>query len=291
MHTIAGGTVIDPAPVKHKRLNESVIDALKTKEKGTPADLVRQFMASAGQIAFTREELTRGLAMPADLAADSLARLAEETLVQHFAVDSKTLYILSSVYQGKGQEVVAALAKYHASFPLRTGLSKEEVRSRNFAGLSSKAFNALLEQYQDDGYISMAGENIAQAGFTAGPSPGQATLFGQLAEQFLAAGFQTPSWDETVAKNHLGKEEAEEILGFFINSGILVKLDDNVLLHCQNMARARELVAGYLQDKKEMGLGEARDLLNTSRKYARPILTYLDKEKLTRRVEDKRVLY
>ncbi len=291
MRTIGGGKVIDPFPPKRKRLDPRVIEALRVKEKGTPDELLQQFMASAKQVVFSKEDLLHGPGLPAETAENAVSSLVSQGLAMQFTSDGKPYYVLSSVFRQKAAELAGALDKFHASFPLRPGASKEEIRSKHFAGLNSKLFNALLELYRENGIISIVGENIAKYGFTPGPNPGQRQLFEDIEEKFLNSEYQTPGWEEIVLEFGLNRNDSEEVLNFLINSRVLVKLDDNILLHRKNLDRAKELVVGFLEKNGEMTLAEARDLLKTSRKYALPIMNYFDREKVTRRAEDKRILY
>lgn len=291
MRTIAGGKVIDPYPPKRKRLNPAVIETLKTKERGTPEELVVQFMASSRQTAFSGDEFTRGLGMDEAAVNQSIGVLTSRGLVIKFTCDGKTYYMLSSVYNDRGAELTAALDRYHRQFPLRDGLSKEEIRSRDFGGLNNKVFNAIIELYRKDGMVSLVGENVARQGFEPGPRPDRAEMFRSIEAKYLNEGFQTPGWDQIAAQCKLSQADSDEVLNYFINRGVLVKLEENVLMHRHSLNRARELVTDFLKEKGQMSLAEARDLLNSSRRYALPIMSYLDKEKVTRRIEDKRVLY
>lgn len=291
MRTIGGGKVIDPSPPKRKRLNPEVIENLRTKEKGTPEELLKQLMINPKQLLFTGAELVKGLGTDEDVAMSSLENLVALGDVRLLKSDSKTYYILSAVFEQKAGDLKNTLENYHRQYPLRPGISKEEIRSRHFSGLTSKLFNVLMELYQAEGIAAIVGENAALAGFSPAPGPALEKTFQAIEEKYVTGDYQTPGWDEITVQYKLSPAQAEEILGYFVNSSILVKLEDNVLVSRKNLDRAKELVMEFLRQNKEMSLGEARDLLKTSRKFALPIMSYLDQERITRRVDDKRVLY
>lgn len=69
----------------------------------------------------------------------------------------------------------------------------------------------------------------------------------------------------------------------------MVKISEDLYFEKSILALAREKITAALRDKGEITVAELRDLLNTSRKYALPLMEYFDKEKLTRRVGDKRL--
>ena len=291
MRTIGGGTVIEPLPTKHKRFDGGVIDALKTKEKGTPEELLEQFISDSKQLVFTRDELAKGSGLADEVAKTSIEELVSHGKIRRFSGDNRIYLVLNTLYGQKAAEMKNSLEKFHHSFPLRAGMSKEEIRSKHLAGLNSKLFNFLMDLYQQEGIIRVVGENISTKDFEPQPGVEQKEMFQKIEDIYLNGGFQTPGWDDISSMFKLNQVVAEEILSYFVNKNCLVKLEEGVLIHRFNLDRARNITVDFLKQKGEMSLGEARDLFSTSRKYALPIMNYLDKEKVTRRVEDKRVLY
>lgn len=291
MRTIGGGEIIDPDPPKRKRFNQGVIHMLETKEKGEPDELVRQFVLASPSVALTEDEVRKGLGLDPRLVRSAIELLTDHGEFKNFVSDGKVYYILDLVFTRKAAELAQMLDKYHLAFPLRSGVSKEEIRSKLFNSLNNKLFNAILGVFEKENVIKVSEENIARFGFEPGPKPEQQQVFEKIRQRYEASGLLTPGWDETAAEFRLNAGEAEEVLNYFINQGILVKLEDNVLIHRQSLENARDVIIKYLQENNEFSLGEARDLLKTSRKFALPIMNYFDKIKVTRRVDDKRVLY
>lgn len=291
MRTIGGGTIIDPGPPKRKRFDKGVIDILTTKEKGEPEDLVRQFVLSSSAIVFNEDDISNGLGLDRQVTGAAIEKLVARGELRLFTSDGKSYYIPDLVFGRKSTEMISALDRYHLKYPLRPGISKEEIRSKHFKILNNKLFNALLALFEEHNIIRVSVESIARWGFEPGPKPEQKQVFEKIRQRFLITDLLTPSWDEIISEFKLDAVDAEEVLNFFLNSGILVKLEDNVIIHSENLAGARETIVKFLKEKNEISLGEARDLLKTSRKFALPIMDYFDKEKVTRRVDDKRVLY
>ena len=291
MRTIGGGVIIDPDPPKRKRFDKIVIDTLATKEKGEPEDLVRQFIFLSSAIVFTEDDIRNGSGLNQQVVGAAIDKLIAGGELRQFISDGKIYYIPDLVFERKSTELANVLDKYHLKYPLRPGISKEEIRSKHYKALNNKLFNALLALFEEQNIIKVSVETVARWGFQPGPKPEQKQVFEKINQRFLATAMQTPYWDEMSSEFKLDAVEAEEVLSFFINSGILVKLEDNIIVHRENLARARDTVIRFLKENKEISLGEARDLLKTSRKFALPIMDFFDKAKVTRRVEDKRVLY
>ena len=82
-----------------------------------------------------------------------------------------------------------------------------------------------------------------------------------------------------------------EIINYMQNSGILVKINDNIYLSKEYYDSAKEKAIDFINENKEISLGDFRDILDTSRKIAVALLEHYDDIKLTKRIENKRVLY
>lgn len=290
MRTIGGARVIDPSPVKHRRKNQKEIEDLKTKEKGTPQEILEQAMIT-GKLLYQQEDLSAQTGLQKAEIEIALEDMAASETVRKIEMDGKRYYILETVFSDKENEIVEYLGRYHQEHPLRAGISKELIRGQFFKGLNNKLYNALLNLYQQEGRIQPAAENLRSKDFEPKPDVNQAGLFKQIEQDYVNTAFQTPFWEEIISKYKLGSDLAEDVLDYFVGKQVLVTLDEGVILHKTSIDKAKALVTAFLREKGEITLAEIRDLLNTSRRYALPITNYFDKQKITRRVEDKRVLY
>ncbi|MCG8401706.1 MAG: SelB C-terminal domain-containing protein, partial [Firmicutes bacterium] len=95
-------------------------------------------------------------------------------------------------------------------------------------------------------------------------------------------------WDEAAARAGV-KGDGPEFLNYLLSRGELVKIADGMFFHRLAINKAISAIGAHLAGQKERSLGETRDLLQTSRKYALPLLEYMDRIKITRRVGDMRV--
>lgn len=290
MRTIGGGTVIDPNAPKHKRFRPEVLEALATKEKGTPEELVEQFLAGK-QGLYQVEDIAGGTGLAVPDIQSALDQLCAAKAVQSIAGDKKNFFVAQQVYQNWAQEIQGMLKKYHQEYPLREGYPKEELRSRKFSFIPTKNFQALLQNLQGDGFIKLYDKTLAAvdfAGELTGPyQKSAAALFQEMA----AGGYQPPAWAEVVKKHRLKDVEGQEFLQYFLRTGKLVKLgDEELYFTAQGYQQAKALIIDFIKQNKEISVAQTRDLLNTSRKYTLPLLEALDRERVTKRVGDNRVL-
>ncbi len=287
MRTIGGGVVVDPTAIKHKRYREELIKALNTAEKGTPGELLEQYLAANARLC-TKDDLVAGTGLTAETVMDALSDLLEQGEAVELAYEGEKTYLSVQVLVKWEDKLKQALAEYHKKFPLREGYPKEELRSRLFPALSNKHFQMMLLGLEQTGCLDLQANSVATGGFTPKPSSAQSTAIKQLEELFLANPYQPPGWIEAVQEVGLTKDE-QEVLNYLLNRGTLVKVADGMFFHQRALVEILALVKKHLAEKGELMLGELRDLLQTSRKYALPLLEHMDKEKITRRVGDKRV--
>ncbi|KAF1085353.1 Selenocysteine-specific elongation factor [Sporotomaculum syntrophicum] len=287
MRTIGGGVVVEPNAIKHKRYREELIKALSTAEKGTPGELLEQYLAANARLC-TKDDLVSGTGLTTETVLDALSDLLEQGDAVELAYEGEKTYLSVQVLAKWEDKLEQALVEYHKKFPLREGYPKEELRSRLFPALSNKHFQMLLLGLEQSGNLELQANSVAIYGFTPTPSSAQSIAIKQLEEFFLANPYQPPGWSEAVQEVGLTKDE-QEVLNYLLNQGTLVKVADGMFFHQRALAEILALVKNHLAEKGELMLGELRDILQTSRKYALPLLEYMDKEKITRRVGDKRV--
>ena len=287
MRTIGGGVVVDPAAIKHKRYREELIKALNTAEKGSPDELLEQYLSANARLC-TKTDLATGTGLTAETVLEAMPELLDRGEAVELAYDSEKVYLSAVILDKWETKLKQALAEYHKKFPLREGYPKEELRSRLFPALSNKQFQMLLLGLEQLDRLDLQANSVAIAGFTPRPSPNQSNAVKKLEELFLANPYQPPAWNDAVQEAGLAKDELE-VLNYLLNRGTLVKVADGMFFHQRALEEIINLVKNHLVEKEELLLGELRDLLHTSRKYALPLLEYMDKEKITRRVGDKRV--
>lgn len=289
MQTIGGGTVIDPLPRrKHKRFRSEVLNALATRERGTPAELVEQYLLG-----------NPGLPGPADVAAgtglqvaeviDAARDLAEGDKIKQIDGDGKVYLASIGIYRRWADEITKLLNSYHREFPLREGYPKEELRSRKFQAFNNKVFQLLLLEMEKDGPLRVTPQAVALKSFNFGPNPEQETQIARIRGMLKEALFLPPSWADLCRGAGLSEAPGAELLQYLLRTGEMVKVAEDLYFQREVLLEAREKVAGTLREKGEISVGEMRDLLQTSRKYALPLLEYFDREKVTRRVGDKRL--
>lgn len=289
MHTIGGGVLIDPMPAKHKRFDDSIIQTLITKEKGTPEELLAQYISNV-KIPVVIEAVAEELKLSQQELKEAVGKLLETEQVKGIVTEDRTMFVGTDLYQRWNSDINKLLIDFHEKFPLREGIPKEELRSKLFTNQTSKQFQYLMQQMQRDGFIKVYPQTIAATNFTDRPTGNALQTLNKIEEILKGKHFQPPSWKEVLNELKLKPEIGLEYQGYLLRSGKIVKVAEDLYFHIDTINQVKEKIINFIKTNERISVAEARDVLNTSRKYALPLMEYLDKERITRRVEDNRVL-
>lgn len=278
--TLGGGIITDPfAKRRHYSLSLSLADLLFQKiEEHRFLTLKELALLSGSSQAQVKAELEK---------------LKEDAQIKVLEAEGEEFYVSPSFLRALTSKVEQILSDYHRLYPLRPGLSKEELRFRLLQKdkEQQRFYQALLKLWEKEGLIRSGGKDVALASFRPQPSLRQQEALAQLENVFRTNLFNPPSYDEFSASLGLKEEESEELLNYLLQQGVLVKVSPDLIFHQEAISKAKEVVSELIGQKGAVELGEVRDKLNTSRKYVLPLLEYLDHIKFTRRTGEKRVLF
>lgn len=291
MITIGGGLIVDPVPVRHKRYKDEVMKNLEVKSLGNPRDLVVQTLLEDQGGIVNQKEIALRTSMEGSLVQEQLNDLIQSGEVVSVVGEGAALFLLKERADLWLVKMIKRLTDYHEKYPLRVGMPKEELRSRDFPNITGKIFNLLVEYWVNEGQIRAENQNLAIKDFTAQITQQLEKTIKMIEEKLLAEPFSPPGWDELAEKAMLSDEMKNEIFIWLQNNQRIVKISDDVILHSQAYASAKEIIGSYIKEHGSIQLAETRDLLKTSRKYALPLLEYLDQLKFTRRKGDLRILF
>jgi selenocysteine-specific elongation factor len=203
-----------------------------------------------------------------------------------------TFWFAQTVWESLKEETVRLLSEQHHQYPLRSGLSKEEWRTR--LNLPLKMATEIFLALQEEGILAEALSATGTAvGFIRLPefvptfTAEQQQRLEQLLRQFREHPYTPP-----------GRAESEaivgaEVLAALIEQGRLVKLgssSDVVFFLRESYEDAIAKLVAYLREHGKMTAAEARDVLATTRKYILPLLEHMDERRITRRIGDERIL-
>lgn len=278
--TVAGGTVLDESPKKHKRFNEDVIESLAIKESGDLSAIIQDFITDGKQGQFTAKEISDGI----NTSIDELEDVLQEMIVDRQLIAFGQHYMSAESFNSLSQSMKNVLAEYHKEYKIRAGMSLEEFRSR-FKQVQPRDVDAVLKRLNEDEEIKIEGQYIALADFEVKYTPEQKEIRSRLENEIKAAGMQPPFIDQIIEKGTLEAEIFYQMTG-----KELYQLNQSLVFHRDIFEEAKQKIIDYIEENETISLGEARDLLDTSRKYIMPFLEHLDDTGVTARQDDVRIL-
>ncbi len=283
--TLGGGVVLQPEARKHRRFQEEVLDSLRVRESGAPIDLLERAVFEAGEAGITMAALAQALQRPvAEVRADAEVLLEGEELL---ALSAQAV-IHRQRWETLRERLQQTLEAFHQATRLREWRPREELRARAARGIPGGTFGLILQRLAAEGAIETQGEGVRRAGHRVTLDPAQEALAARLEERLRESLFSPPTLaDLTTAEG----PAAREVLNALVETGRAARVSEGLYLHRDAVEQIKELVAAHISKQGRITAADFRDLTNSSRKYAVPILEYLDSIRFTRRVGDERVLW
>jgi selenocysteine-specific elongation factor len=291
--TIGGGGVLDNAPPKHRPGDPATPESLRILEHGEPE----------ARLELLAERL--GEATPATLAARTGWKPGDVLRVAKSLEARKRLVVLGlppsllvhgAHFEHLAKHLLEQLAEFHAANPLAGGLPKEALRSRLSAGKTAHSapsgalINALLQTLTAQGKVDVQGETVRLCGHTIQLSAEEIAARDQIAAAFENAGLAVPGAREVLANLRLDRARAEKLLRILLKENLLHKVTEDLIFHQSALRKLREILAHRKAQNNRLGVTDFKELTGLSRKYAIPLLEYLDRERVTRREGDERII-
>jgi selenocysteine-specific elongation factor len=289
--TIGGGTVLDTRPARHRRNDGEVKALLETLERGNKEDtLLGLTNASPRGLTFS-EILSRTGWTPAEIhgAAEKLASSTRVRVLED-AASSNFIVMSAHAFADCVATVRKAIEDFHAANPLLPGIPKQELRGRA-GNPRAELFQSALDELLNARAIVLSGDLVQRAGREIALSPEETHAKELIEREFASAGLIVPSFATVLAKLPVESRRAQKILQILLREKVLVKVADDLVFHQVAVAKLRETLAKYRKERgPRLPIGAFKEITGVSRKYAIPLLEYLDREHLTRRVGDERVI-
>ena len=284
--TIGGGRILDNAPAKHRRSDQRAVSRLSSLASGSKAEVVHELIRTKGTLGIEMTDLCRS----ANLATGELVRLLDQTKI--IAAGPQRL-LSKAAFDGLCEQALAVIGRFHEVNPGRRGQPLAEFRSSLEAGVDDLVFRYLVEHLGGRGLVETDHSIIRLRDFDplAALDANEKKIAGEIAAAFAAGGLKPPEPDEVLQNSPLRKR----LYRLLADTGELVPVHNRdanrvLVFHRRSIdAMVRELERAY-PGSTAFSVAEVRKLVDTSRKYAIPLLEYLDSRRVTIRIGDKRKL-
>ena len=288
IQTIGGGVVLDTHPEKHKRFSHEVISDLALLRDGSSEQALRQHILHSGMGGIGYEDLLKRVAISPVEIQGLLKKMAQRGDIL-FVDPERSKVIDASQYQKLKEMILAQLGDFHRQFPMKSGLAKEEMRTKLPGEVDVKLFQILLNDLIQSGKVSMEKDKLRLTGHSVS-SADEKGLVKKVEEAILRSGLQPPSPKELAEEWSEEEKSLQAIFEHLTHEGTLIKAKSGLYFHRVPFRKLKEELATYLREHQEITTPQFKEMTGVSRKYAIPLIEYFDQMKLTLRVGDKRIL-
>ncbi|MEJ8554287.1 selenocysteine-specific translation elongation factor [Tepidibacter sp. Z1-5] len=282
METIGGGIILDSNPKKHKRFDKDVLNSLHLKEKGDLKEIIEEIIKKHSKEYPVLNDIAVYIGEKREIIQQEIDTLCEQNKIMNI----NNIYIHKSFYDDLKNNIIKVLSNSHKNNPLKKGISKEELRTRIEKNLKTKDFDVLLNLIVNDNDIKIV-DNIASLyDFEVTFSKSQLNIQKYIEDKLKNDKFTPRNINEIIQDKKENQEVLEALLG-----DTLVMVTEDIVYYKENYDIAVDMVRKHLEENKSLTLSEFRDLIGASRKYAMALLEDFDRNKITRRLGDKRMLF
>jgi len=277
--TIGGGVVLDAAPIPHM---PRPVNFLETLAGGDAEAILR------ARIARTHHE---GISMSRLVAETGWtkgvieARLAPAIRIGDVVLAGGRFLHLPALEALKAR-IVSAAVDFHKKNPLVGGISKEELRSQ--VNSTPEVFEAVALMLVREKKLEVVGDLARLPGHGVVMKDEEAESKKKIEDAFASAGLKVPALSEVMAGLKVDKVRAQKIVTLLLRDKVLIKVSDELVFHRSALEELRRQIAVYKAKSAKIDVARFKELTEVSRKYAIPLLEYLDRERVTRRVGDAR---
>lgn len=294
--TIGGGEVLDAHPLGQRRRalwSQALRPIAQALAEGSREDLLLAHLRRAHLAGLSIAELVGVTGLAPGRVERILNELGTKRHVRRFDVEGQR-YAAREACEALHAQMMDAVRAYHALYPMRPGIPREELRTRLPSELPPKLFQRVLDDAVKASELAIQGEVALVSGFT--PRLGDATrVVALLRALYAEAGRTPPRVAELEALLAAKGEKAgpaviTESLALLKNERALVKVSDDLWFDAQALQALREHLIAYLREKGHISPQEWKDVVGATRKYTIPLAEFFDREKVTIRVGDERRL-
>jgi selenocysteine-specific elongation factor len=291
--TIGGGQILDALPLITKKQGNrrqpnatAVAGTLPAFASGTRELILSARVQRRGQYGLSLREAVAETGWRRDEIADLAQRLANQKSLLRL----HDRMFAAPEFDRARQSLRIAVDAFHKNDPLRPGMAKGELLeevSRAF-NMAAELFEAALASLLSDKQIEVAGDLVRLPGHGAQLKDDEAESKNKIEQAFQSAGLKVPALPDVLAGLRVDRARAQKIVTLLLREKSLIKISEDLLFHRSALEELRRILATQKQKAPRMDVAKFKELTGVSRKYAIPLLEYLDRERVTRRVGDMR---
>ena len=287
--TLGGGTVLDPVPVKHRRLRQPVLDHLSRLDTQDPLLRMEALLDDAGDHGIRIVDLSPRAGIRVDGTLDMINKLQSEGKSVLIGSGEAAMAYSSGSYEDLKGKLISVLKAFHKANPVKPGMGREELRMKFARNLPDRPYRNLLGALQEKGEIRIDGDIVRAQSHQATLTPDQEGLGKKVSALLEAQALSAPFLAEMAESLSTDAVKLKPVLNLMAQNGKAVRVKDDYFIHPDAERDLLEGVERYFAKEKEMSLKDFREIADTTRKWMIPLLEYLDRTQVTMRRGDVRI--
>jgi selenocysteine-specific elongation factor len=277
--TIGGGVVLDAAPIPRMPDQESFLQLL---DAGQPEAILEARIARCGADGISASRLVSETGWTRAFVDDGLASALKAGRVRRIG----ELFVNVTAIAQLQRSMANTLIGFHQTNSLVAGIAKEELREQLKA--SEEVFAEAVAGLVREKKLEVAGDLVRLPGHGVVMKDEEAESKKTIEAAFATAGLKVPALAEVIAGLKVDKARAQKIVTLLLRDKVLVKISDELVFHRDALEELRRQMAAFKVKSTKIDVAKFKEMTGVSRKYAIPLLEYLDRERVTRRVGDAR---
>lgn len=294
--TIAGGKIIDARAAKHKRkdleITRKYLNNLLEAEDNKSLK-IKLFLETAAAKGLDIADLQAGTGWRREI----LQKALNENIGRTAVIKAENFYVARTPFDNLKQKVLGEIEDHHKREPLSRGILRETLREKTSAHIPLDVFKTVLEYLSNEKKIIVEKDIVKASSHNQELSADEKSIKENLLKIYTDADLQVPTLEnalaESIDSSKVSKETARKIFQLLVNSAEIIKVTEDFYFTKKSLETLIEKIKDYADTEAEnrlIGVPEFKDVAGISRKYAIPLLEYFDREKITRRAGDKRLV-
>lgn len=291
--TIAGGRILDNFPAKHRRKDAAnVRQYLENLREADKAKQVKLYVETANEHGVTFKDLQARTAWRREI----LQKAINENLEKKAVIEAESFLVARTPFENLKAKTLSEIENFHRKEPLQKGILRETLREKVFARLAPEIFKSVLAHLEIEKKIVAEKDFVRSADHNLELSGEEKNLREKLSQIYRTAKLEVPKLDDALAEAIKGtkadKNHARKIFQLLLNAGEIVKITDEFYFAKSEIETLTAKLKNFANNSPDrlIDVPAFKDLAGISRKYAIPLLEYFDRERITRRAGDKRLI-
>lgn len=290
MITIGGGYIINPVAKRVKGNKDKYLESIKIKEKQFGTEYMSLILKDDKDIILSVDDICEKYLLSKDNVDVELQKMVNNNIVIEFEDGFKKYFVHKDNLEKIFLNMKDILSEYHEKNKFRLGFLKEELKNKiGIKNLKPKVYDRVLDYFEEEGLIKLTSKYVSLSDFDIKFSDDIQKMVDSIIEEYKIKKFIPPKIKDLEVK--FNSKYFAQIHEYLEEIGILYKLNPEMYLLKEDFLYVKDKIIEFLKNNGFIELKDAKEILNSNRKYLVILLEHFDELKITRRDGDKRVLF